>query len=131
MGINVVGESQLVGYPGQYPSVSMVNYTTGAPNARLRVLQLLQKSFKPGDTLLQTTASDHAVRVQAFQCAGGLKLLLINKGSGTLDVNIPSHNGFLAEMVDVESGGGPWKVMHVDGQMFKISPYATTVLHLK
>jgi hypothetical protein len=51
MGIEVVGESQLVGYPGQYPSVSMVNYTTGMPNARLRVLQLLQKSFKLGDTL--------------------------------------------------------------------------------
>jgi hypothetical protein len=34
-------------------------------------------------------------------------------------------------MVDVESGGEPWKAMNVDGQVFTISPYATAVLHLK
>ena len=42
LGIDVVGESQLVGYPTQYPSVSMINYNTGAPNPRFWVLKLLK-----------------------------------------------------------------------------------------
>jgi hypothetical protein len=45
LGIDVAGESQLVGYPTQFPSVSMVDWTTGAPNARFRVLQLLKNNF--------------------------------------------------------------------------------------
>ncbi len=43
MGIENIGESQLVGYPTQYPSVSMVNWQTGKPNARFRVLELLKR----------------------------------------------------------------------------------------
>ena len=43
MGIDVVGESQLVGYPTQYPSVSLMDYNTGAPNARFWVLKAAQR----------------------------------------------------------------------------------------
>ncbi len=46
LGIDVAGESQLVGYPTQFPSVSMVDWDTGAPNARYRVLQLLKDNFR-------------------------------------------------------------------------------------
>ncbi len=34
IGIDIAGESQLVGYPTQFPDVSMVNWNTGNPNAR-------------------------------------------------------------------------------------------------
>ena len=33
-GIDVIGESQLVGYPTQFPSVTMIDWNTGKPNAR-------------------------------------------------------------------------------------------------
>ena len=42
----------MVGYPTQFPSVSMVDWETGAPNARFRVLELLKNNFGPGDKLV-------------------------------------------------------------------------------
>ena len=55
LGIDVAGESQLVGYPTQFPSVSMVDWTNGKPNPRYWVLKLLKDSFGPGDKLVETT----------------------------------------------------------------------------
>ena len=41
MQIDIVGESQLVGYPTQFPSVSMMDWNNGKPNARFWVLKLI------------------------------------------------------------------------------------------
>jgi hypothetical protein len=41
MQIDIVGESQLIGYPTQYPSVSMMNWQNNKPNARFWVLKLI------------------------------------------------------------------------------------------
>jgi len=57
MGIDIAGESQLVGYPTQFPSVSMVDWETGAPNARFRVLELFKNNFGPGDNLVATSGA--------------------------------------------------------------------------
>ena len=65
LGIETIGMSQLVGYPTQYPSVSMVNWTTGKPNARFRVLELLKNNFGPGDTIVATDS-----RQPGRLCAG-------------------------------------------------------------
>ena len=54
LGIDVAGESQLVGYPTQFPSVSMVDWTNGKPNPRYWVLKLLKDNFGPGDKLVDT-----------------------------------------------------------------------------
>ena len=43
----VVGESQLVGYPTQFPSVSMMDWTHNEPNARFWVLKLIKDTFHP------------------------------------------------------------------------------------
>ena len=48
MGVDVAGESQLVGYPTQFPSVSMVDWNTGKPNSRTQLLKLLRENFGPG-----------------------------------------------------------------------------------
>ena len=79
LGIDVVGESQLVGYPTQYPSVSMINYHTNAPNARYWVLKLLKDNFGPGDQLVASASSSSAVFTQGFMTGHGRKLLLVNK----------------------------------------------------
>ena len=55
MGIDVAGESQLVGYPTQFPDVSMVNWKNGNPNARYWILKLLIDNFGKGDKLVATT----------------------------------------------------------------------------
>jgi hypothetical protein len=89
MGIEVVGESQLVGYPSQFPSVTMVNYVTPSPNARFWVLKLLKDHFGPGDRLVYTVPpgafamnpdmSNTDLTVQAFRTACGRCILAINK----------------------------------------------------
>ena len=63
LGIEVVGESQLVGYPTQFPSVSMMNYNTAQPNARYWVLKLLHDNFGPGDKLVETSERSRDVEV--------------------------------------------------------------------
>ena len=130
MGIDCLGESQLVGYPGQFPSVSMVNWTTGLPTARLRVLELLQQSFAPGDSLVQTNSTDEdLVHGQAFMSpTGALKLLLINKQEQPLSVDVSDFKGSTAKSVDISTGGGPWRTETVTGSTFSIAGYATAVL---
>ena len=50
IGIEVAGESQLVGFPTQFPSVSMVDWNNGKPNARYWVLKLLHDNFGAGES---------------------------------------------------------------------------------
>lgn len=132
MGIDVIGESQLVGYPGQYPSVSMVNYTTGAPTARLRVLQLLQQSFASDDSVVQTnsTVPEH-VFGQAFTSAAERKLLVINKQEDVLTLQVCGFDGGSADVVDVSTGEGLWRTEKVLGPTFNITGYATAILTAK
>ncbi len=66
LGIDVVGESQLVGYPTQFPSVTMLDWTTGRPNARYWTLKLLKDSFAPGDSLVRTSVDSGSVHARGF-----------------------------------------------------------------
>jgi hypothetical protein len=52
--IDIIGESQLIGYPSDDPSVSMMDWTTNQPNARFWVLKLIKGSFHPGNELVDT-----------------------------------------------------------------------------
>jgi len=63
MGYDVLGESQLAGSPpipqwgiadAQFPSVAMLNWTTGIGNARYWVLKLLIEEFRQGDRFVNT-----------------------------------------------------------------------------
>ena len=75
----MIGESQLVGYPSQFPSVSMMDYNNGKPNARIWVLKLIKDNFHPGDKLVAETgrkADDGApsdIMVQGFITPQGKK----------------------------------------------------------
>ena len=60
LGIDIIGESQLVAHPTQIPSVSMINWTNGKPNARYWVLRLIKDNFGPGDTLIETSVPGNA-----------------------------------------------------------------------
>jgi len=116
LGIDVAGESQLVGYPTQFPSVTMVDWTTGAPNARFRVLELLHKHFGPGDKLTETSISNPYVYAQAFRThAGKRAVLLINKRNRTITVTLPEAGTW--EYVDQVSAGGPLAPATVEGSV--------------
>jgi len=106
LGIDAAGESQLVGYPTQFPSVSMVDWNTGAPNARFRVLELLHKHFGPGDRLVETSLDNPYVYAQAFRTASGKReVLLVSKRDRPIAIPI-AEPGTL-QYVDQTTAGGP------------------------
>ncbi|HXD00838.1 MAG TPA: glycosyl hydrolase family 39 [Verrucomicrobiae bacterium] len=131
LGIENVGESQLVGYPTQYPSVSMVNWETGKPNARFRVLELLIHNFRPGDTLVSTQVAGPDVSAQAYRTVAGRKLLIINKQDAAVSVNLPPEAaGARMDVVDVTTGENPAQSGTVPGTQVTLTPFAVAVISM-
>ena len=127
MGIDVAGESQLVGYPTQFPSVTMLDWNTGAPNARFRVLELLTNNFGPGDKIVATTSNASELYALGFLTRNGdHKLLLINKRAHDLAVTLPQKAGQI-QSVDLTTGGGPIAKQSVDTAQITLRPYSVTV----
>ena len=132
LGIEYIGESQLVGYPTQYPSVSMVNWETGKPNARFRVLELLKNNFKPGDKIVATSVNSTNVAAQIYETRSGSKLLLVNKENVTVTVNLPANTrGTRSDIVDGTTGENPPQPSSVSGQQVVLNPFAVAVISLR
>ena len=129
--IDVVGESQLIGYPTQFTSVSMMNWENNKPNARFWVLKLIKDSFHPGDSLVETTfTGEHAedLATQAFMTASGRKLLLVNKRNETIELVLPDADKATVLTVDGKSGDDPARsVKPMDGKI-RLEPFAVTVV---
>jgi hypothetical protein len=131
IGIDTVGASQLVGYPTQFPSVSLVDWNTGRPNPRLRVLQLLKDNFGPGDQLIETGQPNPFVYAQAFvDRKGARKILLVNKRDRPFDVAIPDAEGKSLQYVDRTTGFGPPASARIEGGAVHVSGYMVAVVNL-
>ncbi len=108
MGIDVAGESQLVGYPTQFPSVSMVDWHNGKPNARVWVLKLLHDHFGPGDKIVEIAVDNpYLTGLAVVTKAGKRKMLLVNKRDRNLDLSIAGAAGCRFDYVDVTTGFQP------------------------
>jgi len=127
--IDVAGESQLVGYPTQFPSVSMMDWTTNQPNARFWVLKLIKDSFHPGDKLVETKIASKDLSAQAFITPEGHKLLLVNKRNREQIVGMPSLSSSKALAVDPVSADGPPRGVEVENGAIHLAPFAVTVIH--
>jgi hypothetical protein len=104
-GIDVLGASQLLGYPTQFPSVTLLDWRSGLPNARYRVLQLLHENFGPGDLMVKTVLPSHNAYAAAFLVRdGSKKALLINKRAHPIDVRLPGADGAVEQHADVITG---------------------------
>lgn len=101
--IDVLGASQLLGYPTQFPSVSLLNWQTGAPNARYRVLEMLHEHFTPGDTIVQASTAAQGVSVAAYARGKQRTLLLINKRSEPLTLRLESWRGAYEDHVGLDA----------------------------
>jgi hypothetical protein len=132
-GIDIIGESQLVGYPSQFPSVSMMDWKNGKPNARYWVLKLLKDNFHPGDTLVSTKVeSGRDFTAQAFLTPSGKKLLLVNKRNRTVDVALPKDIQMSTlSTVDEASGEGPARTSQPQGETLQLAPFAVVVAGLR
>ncbi|KAL0484627.1 nol6 [Acrasis kona] len=113
-GIEAVGMSQMVGFPGQYPSVSMVNWETGVGNSRYYVLKMIIKhvGLKMGaqDVVLVSTEQPcSSVFVQSYLVAtkGGewvKKTLFVNKGEEKQNIKVDGLGDGRFEYVDGSLG---------------------------
>ncbi len=131
MGIEGAGESQLVGYPTQYPSVSLLDWNTGAPNARFRVLELLKDNFRPGDKIVRTGTDSPELYALGFLCQNGdKKVLLINKRDHTLAVTMPQSVKQI-QFVDVSTGGAPPASRSVKDNHLELGAYSVAVATLE
>lgn len=129
-GIDVVGESQLVGYPSQYPSVSMVDWNTGRPNARYRVLQLLLEEMRPGCGLVPPAAGafPDSCYVLGLSTPQDRKALVVNKTNDDVAISV---DGPTARVVDQVSAGGPIRIQHVTNGQLVLGGYAVAIVNLR
>jgi hypothetical protein len=130
MGIDVIGESQLVGYPTQFPSVSMIDWDNGKPNARFWVLRLIKDNFHAGDKLVATRSEGGDIESQGFSTPSGNKLLLLNKRNHNVTVTLPAgSDGKQVKIVDEGSGEGTPREEKVGGTHLTLTPFSVAVVN--
>ncbi|HET7101564.1 MAG TPA: glycosyl hydrolase family 39, partial [Terriglobia bacterium] len=131
-GIEVAGESQLVGYPTQFPSVSMVDWNTGQPNARFWVLKLLHDNFGPGDKLVETDGGSGAVYAQGFVTRSGRhKLLLINRRNRPASISLPGAAGSSERYVNEETAESGVGTARLARDETALGPFEVSVITMK
>ena len=125
----MAGESQLVGYHTQYPSVTMIDNANARPNARFRVLELLKENFGLGDQLVHAESGTGDVAVQAFATTHGRRLLLVNKRDRAQQVTLPAdaQHGRVT-MVAPSTGDDPPKEMGAAGAALSLEPFEVAVV---
>lgn len=151
MGLDVVGMSQLVGYPSlnitrrdngardllepQYPSVAMLNWTDGSGTARYWALKLIIEELAPfSDLVVQTVTTPAAAPAyaQAYTAAAGgaRKLLVGSKSSTPVSVQLPAElAGAAFRVVDLATGFGPARIESVPaGGLLYLAPFAVGIV---
>ena len=130
-GIDVIGESQLVGFPTQFPDVSMINYTNSKPNARFWILKLIKDNIKAGDTLVQTGIDgngDGDLHAQGF-LSGSKKMLVINKRNRSIMLKLPGDfTGAKISTVDAASGDNAAIVSTIKVDSIEMKPFAVSLI---
>ena len=128
LGIDVANEVGLVWYPAHFAGLSMVDWNTGAPNARFRVLELLKGSFHPGDKLVNTAIDTPLVYALGYVGqTGDHKLLLVNKRDHPIEVSLP-ESAKKVEFVDQTTKSDPPVKRTVNNSKYMLGGYGVAVL---
>lgn len=133
LGVDVAGESQLVGYPTQFPDVSMMNWENGNPNARYWVLRLLKENFGPGNQLMKTSTKGKGghIAAQGIITKQGKKILLINKHNTAVPVVLPAEAGnTVVNQSDILTGENPPAKTTLAGNTMVLQPFAVAVVEI-
>src|SRR5438270_1869602 len=128
LGIDVAGESQLVGFPTQFPSVSMVDWNNGKPNARFWVLKLLHANFELGDNQVEITPTIASSPNNAYLYSlafvaknGKRRVLLVNKRDRTFDVSVAGSAGGQVNYVDQTTAFNPPATAKLNTDIVKLA----------
>jgi hypothetical protein len=129
LGIDVLGESQLVGFPGQFPSVTMLDWNTGQPNARYWVLKLLRDNFEPPIKMVESNLDIPYIHAQAFVTESGeRKVLLINKRDRNFEIEMAGASGAHVATVDQTTGAQSAAITKLDGDKLTLRGLAVAVV---
>lgn len=139
MGIDVAGESQLQGFPGQFPSVSMLDPKTGKPNATYWVLSMLIQHVRPGDKIVTSSVEmpSSAPFLPAYiETLAVVKpdrtreILLVNKRDRSFEVTIPgAANGKIVALKS-DSGFNPPTTTDLHSDTFTLGPMEVAIVTL-
>jgi glycosyl hydrolase family 39 (putative alpha-L-iduronidase) len=135
MGIDVAGESQLVGYPTQFPSVSMVDWNNGKPNPRFQVLKLLHDNFGPGDKIVEMggdvfSRSPYIYALPVITKDGKKRVLLVNKNEHAQEVELAGASGGEMEYADQTTGFDPPKTQHLGSDKVMLNGFSVAAVTL-
>jgi hypothetical protein len=137
IGIDVAGESQLVGYPTQYPSVSMVDWNDGKPNPRFWVLKLLHDNFAPGDKIVEiaplvpSDPENPYLYTVAFACRNGKRrVLVVNKRDRAFSITIAGASGAQVDYVDQTTGFNPPASAKLNSETLQVNGLSVAVVTL-
>jgi hypothetical protein len=130
-GIEGAGESALAQLPTFFPSVTMLDWNTGQPNARYWVLKLLHDNFGPDDKLVETHLDIPYVYAQSFVTRQGQrKLLLVNKRDRPFEVSTPGSQGSEVTFVDQSTSFQPPASAPMGENHLTLSGFEVAVVNL-
>src|SRR2546427_1644650 len=129
LGIEDAAESGIPTAPGMWPSIAMLDWETGEPNARYWVLKLIHDSFPPGDQIVETSTDSGYVMAQAFVSPHGVhKLLVVNKRDRELVIGLPEVKGAKVEVVDQTTASNPPATRTLSGPSLKLGGFGVAVV---
>lgn len=115
LGVDAVGASELIDFPGMAAASTLANWETGLPNARYWVLRLLRDNFGPGDqligafpyTVLQPDPAPQLYSQGFIKPDGTRRVLLVNKRNAPMTVAIAEAGGGYEQTVDHSTAALP------------------------
>jgi len=107
----------------------MVDWNTGSPNARFRVLKLIHDRLAPGDQLVETRGATGDILAQAFVTPKGRALLMVNKRNAKSTVKL-KEEWKDAEVSVVDSSAAP-RTAALGRPAIELAPFAVAVVYGK
>ena len=147
LGIDILGESQFMGYPEipesefpsspdglppQFPSVTEIDWNTGVGNARYWILKLLIDHFHIGMKAVDTRFnSSNEFFAQGFMDPSSQTnvILLVNKIYNNITINYDGLTGGKLYYIDERTGNKEAIVYNFEGNLFNLSPFCVGVLY--
>ena len=119
----------------QYPSVALLNWTTGEGTAKYWSSKLLIETVDiDNDQAVLTQTSDVGgvnVFSQAFVGRNGRRwVLIINKRFATVEVFLPDCTGGRMQIINEASGFGPATEVTLTLSNITLSPFAVAIVHM-
>jgi hypothetical protein len=119
----------------QYPSVALLNWTTGEGTAKYWTSKLLIDTADIDNdqaVITQTTdVGDQNIFSQAFVGKNGRRwVLIINKRYASVDVSLPGCTGGQLQIINEASGFGPATETTLTTPQITLSAFAIAVVHM-